>query len=137
MFNLTLHANVSIIGTFTNITLMSGNSTTISFAWNTTSFAINNYTLWAYATPVPNETDTADNTFIGGVVTVTIPGDVDGDFDVDIYDVVKITGIYGSNKNAPNFNPNSDLDDDGTITIYDVVRCTSHYGDTPINFSFS
>ena len=137
MFNLTLHANVSIIGTFTNITLMSGNSTTISFAWNTTSFAINNYTLWAYATPVPNETDTADNTFIGGVVTVTTPGDVDGDFDVDIYDVVKITGIYGSNKNAPNFNPNSDLDDDGTITIYDVVRCTSHYGDTPINFSFS
>jgi len=45
-----------------------------------------------------------------------------------IYDVVKITGIYGSKCGDPQFNPNSDLDDDGEIKIYDVVMCTSHYG---------
>jgi len=46
---------------------------------------------------------------------------------VDIYNVVKITGIYGSKHRDPQFNPNSDLNDDGEIKIYDVVMCTSHY----------
>jgi len=129
-FSVTLYANTTVIGTFENITLASRNSTTVTLTLNTTGWDKGNYTLWAYAEPVPNETDTTDNTFTYGVITITILGDVDGDFDVDIYDVVKITGIYGCNKNDPEFNPNSDLDDDGEITIYDVVRCTSHYGET-------
>jgi hypothetical protein len=58
-----------------------------------------------------------------------LPGDVDGDFDVDICDVVRITSIYGSKQGDPEFNPDSDLDGDGAITILDVVICTSHYGD--------
>ena len=128
-FNMTLYANTTAINQ-TEITLTSGTSTTITLTWNTTGIAKGNYTISAYAWPVPGETDTADNTYINGLVLVTIPGDVDGDFDVDIYDVVKITGIYGSKKTDPEFNPNSDLDDDDEITIYDVVRCTSHYGDT-------
>jgi len=33
-----------------------------SFTWNTTSFAKGNYTIDAYAPPVPNEMDTTDNT---------------------------------------------------------------------------
>ena len=128
-FNMTLYANTTAINQ-TEITLTSGTSTTITLTWNTTGIAKGNYTISAYAWPVQGETDTADNTYINGLVLVTIPGDVDGDFDVDIYDVVKITGIYGSKKTDPEFNPNSDLDDDDEITIYDVVRCTSHYGDT-------
>jgi len=126
-FNVTAYANTTLIET-KEMTLPSGNSITITFTWNTTSFAKGNYTISAYATPIPNETDTADNTYIDGWVVVTIKGDVDGDRDVDIYDVVKITGIYRSKRGDPEFNPNSDLDDDGEITIYDVVRCTSHYG---------
>ena len=120
---------VFLLGT-QEIAFPSRNSTVITFVWDTTGFVKGNYTVWAYAWPVPNETATAYNTFIFGVVTITIKGDVDGDFDVDIYDVVKITGIYGSTRNDPAFSSNSDLDDDGTITIYDVVRCTSHYGET-------
>ncbi len=127
-FNLTIYANTTIIHTLRNITLPIGNSTTVTFTWNTTDYAKGNYTISAYATPVDGETDLADNNFTDGWVVVTIPGDVDGDFDVDIYDVVKITGIYGSKHGDPQFNPNSDLDDDGEIKIYDVVICTSHYG---------
>jgi len=127
-FNLTVYANATIIYE-TTVNLTSRNSTTITLAWNTTSLTKGYYTIRVYAEPVPGETDTTDNTFVYGLITVTIPGDVDGDFDVDIYDVVKITSIYGSTRSDPEFNPNSDLDDDGEITIYDVVRCTSHYGD--------
>jgi penicillin amidase len=60
--------------------------------------------------------------------TPKLTGDVDGDFDVDILDVVRITSIYGLKRGDPNFNPESDLDNDGTVTIFDVVICTSHYG---------
>ena len=126
-FNVTTYANATTIET-KEITLPSENSTTLIYTWNTTGWAKGNYTITAYATPVLHETDTTDNTFVDGWVVVTIHGDVDGDFDVDIYDVVKITGIYGSKRGDPQFNSNSDLDDDGEIKIYDVVMCTSHYG---------
>jgi len=127
-FNATVYANTTVIHVFTNVSLPSGNSVTVTFQWNTTSFLKGNYTISAYVAPVPGETDLSDNNSTDSWVFVTIQGDVDGDRDVDIYDVVKITGIYGSKRGDPQFNPNSDLDDDGEIKIYDVVRCTSHYG---------
>jgi hypothetical protein len=68
--SLTLYANQTIIGTLTNLNLASGNSTTLTFVWNTADFAYGNYTIWAYATPVPGETDIADNTYIDGTVQI-------------------------------------------------------------------
>jgi len=111
----------------TTITLASGNSTTFTFTWNTTGVDKGNYTIGVCAIPIPGEIDTIDNTFVDGWVFVSIPGDVDGDRDVDIYDVVKITSIYLSEIGDPNYKANSDVDSNGVITIYDVVICTSHY----------
>jgi len=107
---------------------MSGKSITITFPWNTNSFVYGNYTLWAYASPLPGEPNTTNNTITWDIVKVTIIGDVDRDFHVTILDVVKIASIYGSKQGDPNFNPNCDIDSDGKITILDVVACTSHYG---------
>ena len=126
-FNLTVHVNETEIEA-KQTTLTSGSSAVVTFTWDITGFMKGNYTISAYAEPVLGETDLSDNNSTDGWVFVTIQGDVDGDRDVDIYDVVKITGIYGSKRGDPQFNPNSDLDDDGEIKIYDVVRCTSHYG---------
>jgi parallel beta-helix repeat protein len=126
--NVTVYANTTSIDIMTNITLASRDSVILNFTWNTAGFAKGNYTISAYATPVPGEIDTADNTYIGGTVKVTILGDVDGDSKVTILDVVKITSIYASKPGDPKFNPNCDIDDDGKITILDVVSCTSHYG---------
>jgi parallel beta-helix repeat protein len=126
-FNITVYANTTVIQTKT-LTLTSGNSTTITFTWNTSGFAKGNCTISAVADTVPGETETEDNNSTDGWVTVTIPGDVDGDFDVTILDVVKITGIYALKQGDLGFNPNSDIDNDGVITILDVVACTTHYG---------
>ncbi len=108
--------------------LQSGNATTVVFTWNTTGFAKARYIVSACVTPVPGETNTTDNSLTYGTVTVTIRGDVDGDFNVTILDVVRITSAYGSGTGDPQFRSDSDLNEDGEITILDVVICTSHYG---------
>lgn len=59
-----------------------------------------------------------------------LTGDVDYDFDVDIFDIVHIAGAYGTNFEDPNFRPECDLDRDGDIDIFDVVRAASNYGES-------
>lgn len=44
-----------------NIELESNQSATLTVSWNTTGFAMGKYAVTAYASPVPDETDTADN----------------------------------------------------------------------------
>jgi plastocyanin len=68
--NYTVYANSTVIKPTANITLAEGGSLTITFNWNTTDFAYGNYTLNAYAEPVPGETNTADNNFADGWITV-------------------------------------------------------------------
>ena len=128
----TVYVNATSIATQT-IILTSGNSTTLTFTWNTTSFAYGNYTIWAYATPVSGETDTTDNNSTGGWILVTIPGDVDGDlenghYDVDLYDAVRLLACYGAKEGGPSFDPNCDIDDSGQVFLFDAVILLSHYG---------
>jgi hypothetical protein len=68
-FNLTVYANTTSIGT-QQVTLPGGNSTIIVSVWNTTGFALGNYTISAYAEPVPDEYDTASNTYVTGPVQI-------------------------------------------------------------------
>jgi hypothetical protein len=129
-FNITVYANQTIIAIFENIILTSGNSTTITFTWNTTGFAKGNYTIKAIADTVPGETYTGDNKFTGGVVTVTIPGDLDGNFAVQLVDLVMLAKAYGSKPGEPNWNPNADLDDNGIVGLTDLVTLAKNYGKT-------
>jgi hypothetical protein len=139
-FKVTVYANKTAIATFTNITLTSGNSKTITFTWNTTGFAKGNYTISAYATPVPGETDTADNTYTNGKVTIAMVGDITGgtsnpydfvpDGIVDITDIATVAKCYGSQYPDPSYKPNCDINNDGTIDIWDIARVAKNYGKT-------
>jgi parallel beta-helix repeat protein len=126
-FNITLYANTTSITTQT-VTLTSGNSTIITFTWNTAGFTNGNYTISAVADTVPGETDIEDNTCAGSIVTVTIPGDVDGDFDVDLYDAVGLLVHYGAKQGSPEYDHVFDIDSDGDIDLYDAVILLTHYG---------
>jgi uncharacterized protein (DUF2141 family) len=127
-FNVTVYANTTEIET-QEVTLTSGNSTTITFTWNTTGFVKGSYTISAIADTILGETDTADNTYNNGLVTVTIIGDVNGDGVVDIFDLVLVALGYGSSQGEPGYNPNADVNGDGIIDIFDLVLVAKHYGE--------
>jgi len=63
-------------------------------------------------------------------VEYQVPADFDDNHEIEIYDVIKVTGIYGAKSGDPDWNPEIDLKPDGAIGIYDVVRVTGIYGTT-------
>lgn len=126
-FNLTIYVNTSSIASQV-ATLPSGDLAILKFIWNTTGFAKGNYVISAYATPVSGETDTADNTFIDGTIYVGIPGDINGDRVVDIFDITYICVVYDTRMGEPGYVPNCDINSDGIIDIFDVTTACITYG---------
>jgi len=61
-----------LIDTQTGITLSAGASTTVTFTWDTTGVSEGTYTIKAEVPPVAGETDSADNEYVNGTVTVTL-----------------------------------------------------------------
>ncbi|MGD0979308.1 MAG: dockerin type I domain-containing protein [Candidatus Bathyarchaeia archaeon] len=110
------------------VSLNATDQTTLTFTWNTTDFAYGNYTISAYAQPVPGETDTANNNFTGGVVTVTIPGDLNGDFKVNHVDLIMLADAYGSKPGDAKWNTNADLNGNSRVDLADLVALATHYG---------
>ncbi|MFQ6068422.1 MAG: CARDB domain-containing protein [Candidatus Bathyarchaeia archaeon] len=127
-FNLTTYVNTTILG-FVNLNLTDGNFATSTFVWNTTEFEKGNFTISACVTPVPSENTTENNILLAVMeVCVTIPGDVDADLDVDIFDIVKIASVYGSKERDSAYVSNYDINCDGQIDIFDVVTAAGNYG---------
>jgi serine protease AprX len=126
-FQITAYANSTPVQTQT-VTLPGKKSTTITFVWGTSNLAKGNYAISAYAWPVAGENETDDNRCVGSWVIVSIPGDTDGDFDVDIFDATRLLACYGLKEGEQGFNPNCDIDDDGRIFLYDAVVVCHHYG---------
>jgi hypothetical protein len=125
--NVTVYANNTYIGA-QPVTLNPAEIQTLTFTWDTTGYVKGNYWINATITVVPLETDTADNTFDYGWTFLTLAGDVDGDRKVDIFDIVRMAGVYGIRRPDPRYNPNCDVDGDGDIDIFDIVAAAGNYG---------
>jgi hypothetical protein len=140
IFNLTIYGSILILSqnlttpiNSQNITLPNGTETAIVYAWNTTGYPYGNYTISAYALPVPGENNTANNNCTGGWIIVSIVGDVTGpngwpDGQVDIRDVHYVAIYYGATLSSPNWNPNADINNDGKVDIRDVHLAAVNYG---------
>jgi hypothetical protein len=126
-FLLTVYANASVIDSQT-ISLASANFSTVNFVRNTTGFARGHYTIEAVAEAVLGETNTTDNMYVGGLLTVTILGDVDGNGKVELLDLVRLATALGSQVGQPKWNPNADIDDNGVVNQIDLSILAHHYG---------
>jgi len=127
-FNITIYVNTTIIRE-TNITLPSRNSSTLTIIFNTVNFFKGNYTLWAYASPVPDETDTADNNFTGGIVWIKWLYDNTGDGYCGIDDIVAVAEHFSTQPGYPGWNPIYDVNCDDYVGIDDVVDTAEHFGE--------
>lgn len=127
-FNVTIYANTTLVATQV-VVLANGSSSTVVCTWNTTGFAEGNYTITAYAEPVQNETYAADNVATGGNIIVTIPGDINGDFIVNIYDAILVAGHFNQTPLNPLWNANVDINSDSIINIFDAIILAAHFND--------
>jgi len=118
-FDITLCANATPVQT-KSLNLAAGTSITTTFTWNTTGFAKGSYRMSAYAT--------RERVFTDGWVTVSIIGDVDGNSEVDIFDITAVCMCYGSKKGEPLYHADYDLDNSGEIDIFDVTAACINYG---------
>ena len=138
-FNVTLYANTTLIET-REVTLTKESSTTLTFTWNTTGFAKGNYTISAYAWPVPGETYTDDNNLTDGVVLVGVPCDVTGptpgvpDGVCNMRDIGYICNHFGTKPSSPNWDPNCDVTGptkgvpDGIVNMRDIGLACNNFG---------
>ena len=111
--------------------LPAGESTTLTYSWDTTPVPLGIYTVTAEAI-LEGDVDPDDNTYpppgITITITETIEGDINGDFTVDIFDMVHIALAFDSRPGDPNWNPNADLNNDDIVDIYDVVTAARNFG---------
>jgi PKD repeat protein len=119
-FNVTLYYNDAPIGTQTVTYLAPGENATLTFSWNTTDTTRGSYTISAYASSVPGETNTGDNIFINGKILVTTPGDVDGDHLVDMLDISLIIDAFLSHAGDAHYKPEYDINGDGVVDMVDI-----------------
>jgi hypothetical protein len=80
-----------------------------------------NYAISFYAKPVANETETSNNLIKISRITVTVPGDIMGDYSVDIFDALILARSYGNARGSPNWNSNADLNSDNVVGLYDAI----------------
>jgi len=92
----------------------------------TTGFAKGNYTISAYAWPVPDETDLKDNTYTDGWVIVAMVGDIDGNGKVEIKDIALVAKWFG--RIVPPAPANCDLDNNGNIDVKDIAIVCKNFG---------
>ncbi len=123
----TVFANDSAIVNQTEFSVPGQSLGIFAYAWNTAGFAFGNYTLTAYAEPVPGSI-CADSVPAVNWVVVTIMGDVNADFQVDIFDALLIARSFCSILDCALRNPNADINNDHVVDIYDAMLLASNYG---------
>jgi hypothetical protein len=126
-FSVTAYANATGLGTQQVSGLYASCCMVLRFVWNTAGLAYGNYTVSAYAQPVAGQTDVSGNDFTLGTVKVTIPGDINGDFNVGLSDLVLLGKAYNTKPGDAKWNANADINGDGTAGLSDLTIMARHY----------
>ena len=126
-FNVTLYINDTFIQR-QSLLLQNGTSTWLYLVLNASGISKGNYSIVVVADIVPLETETEDNTYVDGWMFVSMPGDIDANGIVDIFDIVNVATAFGAVPTDPNWNPNANIVDDDSIDIFDIVVVATNFG---------
>jgi hypothetical protein len=62
------------------------------------------------------------------VITATLPGDVNNDGSVNVFDVIDTVTAFGSTPASGNWNPEADFDCSLSVNVFDVIDAVTHFG---------
>jgi hypothetical protein len=127
-FNVTAYSNMTAVNVPSNVSLTAGASATVIFTLNTSAFDMGNYSMGAIAGALPGEINTTNNNCTDGLITITIPGDINGDSRVSLTDLVILAQAYGSMPDDAKWNPNADIDGNRIVSLTDLVTLAAYYG---------
>jgi hypothetical protein len=122
-----VYANTEVADTRIFTGLLPGMQVILELRWNTTGWVHGNYTISALATPVPGEVNLSDNIYTAGIIKVVIPGDINGDGKVDLFDALLLSNAYNAVQGGPRWSPNADLKADDIIGLFDAIILSNHY----------
>lgn len=121
-FTVALKANTTVIGTQQVTSLASGASIVLTFSWDTSPVAKGKYVMSSTATLAADANPSNNVYTMPGFFDARKAGDVDGDGDVDVDDLVQVWQHQFS-VSVPNF---YDIDNDGDVDVDDLVTVWSH-----------
>lgn len=130
-----IYANTTLL-TQQTTSLAGGNILTISYNWSALGFAYGNYTIKSVVSPVPGETDVANNNYTAGRVAVTIIGDINYDHKINVLDLI-LVALHLNQPAGSGYTPysgswylsmNCDLNSDGKINVLDLIAVATHLG---------
>lgn len=126
-FNITFCGNETSFQTQAVYSLNQSCSLEITCALNTSTLQMGYYTISATAGPIAGEARVSDNTATDGLLIVTIPGDVNGDFTVNILDAIQQSNAFLATPGSTNWNPNADINGDNVVNILDAIILANHF----------
>ncbi len=125
----TLFANGTSVGVSLQPIVPYQGTAVARFTWNTAGWARGKYVLNATMSNLVGESNPSNNK-LTKLVTLTIPGDVNGDKVVNIADLVSVALVFGTRVGGPGYNSNMDVNLDGIINILDLTFVAARFGST-------
>lgn len=116
------------VGTQSVTGLQPSGTVTLTFVWNTIGVPVCHwYNITAVAS-LGDDVNPSDNILSSPVlVKVRIIGDVNGDGEVSLSDIVIMAEAYSSSAGYPRWNDACDINNDGKVDLADLVTLAIHY----------
>lgn len=131
-FSVSLFYDAVLIETKNVVNLQPKENVTLIFNWDTAPVSprLAPYIIRAEATILPYEVNVTDNTLIDGAIKLKIVGDVNGDGEVGINDLIAWDAAYETHAGDPNWNEQADINMDGVVDKTDANLILEHYKET-------
>jgi hypothetical protein len=129
-FNVNIYVDDVLINT-QGVVLASGESTVVTFTWNTSSATLAAHTIKAEAEAVPDETKLDNNAMTKTITVLSSEGlltDLNGDGKVDMMDIAQAAFAFGSSPGHPRWNPAADINGDGKVDLRDIILVAKDFG---------